>query len=189
MVHLLNFNPEMLLTGSRKHLITEAMKEIDSSFVVNGDNSMLKLIDGEQLVDRLAEAAKPTRPPDGSDSAHKKTTLHIQDACRLANELLAIRDDEKHWNLLYQVWLGMLCYSASMCRGYLHAKSLGEGGEFLSYAWLILSLKGAITLADKLQMPAETTEDAGDPGSIEEEQQKKALGKAKGALRKKPGVS
>ena len=189
MVHLLNFNPEMLLTGSRKHLITEAMKEIDSSFVVNGDNSMLRLIDGEQLVDRLAEAANPTRPPDGSDSAHKKTTLHIQDACRLANELLAIDDDEKRWNLLYQVWLGMLCYSASMCRGYLHAKSLGEGGEFLSYAWLILSLKGAITLADKLQMPAETTEDAGDPESIEEENQKKALGKLKGALRKKPGVS
>ena len=195
MVHLLNFNPEMLLTGSRKHLITEAMKEIteamkeiDSVFVVKGDNSMLSLIDREQLVDRLAKAAKPTRP-DVSYSAQNKTTLHIQDACRLANELLAIDDDEKRWNLLYQVWLGMLCYSASMCRGYLHAKSLGEGGEFLSYAWLILSLKGAITLADKLQMPAETTEDARDPESIEEENQKKALGKLKGALRKKPGVS
>ncbi|KAG2562070.1 uncharacterized protein LOC120644398 [Panicum virgatum] len=207
MVHLLNFNPEMLLTGSRKHLITEAMKEIDSSFVVKGDDSMLNLIDGEQLVDRLAKEASHHRSRkhliteamkeidssfvvkgDGSDSARKKTTLHIQDACRLANELLAI-DYEKRWNLLYQVWLGMLCYSASMCRGYLHAKSLGEGGEFLSYAWLILSLKGAITLADKLQMPAETTEDAGDPESTEEEHQKKALGKLKGALRKKPGLS
>jgi hypothetical protein len=40
-----------------------------------------------------------------------------------------------------------------MCRGYLHAKSLGEGGEFLSYLWLVLSLRGAETLADKLQMP------------------------------------
>lgn len=47
----------------------------------------------------------------------------------------------------------MLFYSASMCRGYLHAKRLGEGGEFLSFVWLILSLKGAKTLADKLQMP------------------------------------
>jgi hypothetical protein len=40
-----------------------------------------------------------------------------------------------------------------MCRGYLHAKSLGEGGEFLSVVWLIVTLKGANTLADKLQMP------------------------------------
>ena len=44
---------------------------------------------------------------------------------------------------MYQVWLGILCYSASMCRAYLHAMSLGEGGEFLSFVWLVLSLKGA----------------------------------------------
>jgi hypothetical protein len=30
---------------------------------------------------------------------------------------------------------------------------LGEGGEFLSYVWLLISLQGAKTLADKLQMP------------------------------------
>ena len=47
----------------------------------------------------------------------------------------------------------MLFYSATMCRGYLHAKSLDEGGELLSYVWLVLSLRGAKTLADKLQMP------------------------------------
>ena len=51
------------------------------------------------------------------------------------------------------MWLGMLFYSATMCRGYLHAKSLDEGGEFLSYVWLVLSLRGAKTLADKLQIP------------------------------------
>jgi hypothetical protein len=33
---------------------------------------------------------------------------------------------------------GMLCFSASRCRGYLHAKSLGTGGEYLSYVWLLL---------------------------------------------------
>ena len=54
------------------------------------------------------------------------------------------------------VWVEMLCYSASRCRGYLHAKSLGEGGEFLSFVWLVLSLKGAKSLVDKLQMPPET---------------------------------
>jgi hypothetical protein len=55
----------------------------------------------------------------------------------------------------------MLCYSASMCRGYLHAKSLGEGGEFLSYVWLLISLIGGRTLADKLQMPDDDPEPEG----------------------------
>ena len=66
---------------------------------------------------------------------------------------MGIDNDETRGRLMYRVWVGMLCYSASMCRGYLHAKSLGEGGEFLSVIWLIISLKGGKTLADKLQMP------------------------------------
>ncbi|XBJ27914.1 hypothetical protein VPH35_005105 [Triticum aestivum] len=65
-------------------------------------------------------------------------------------------DRKTRWKLMYRAWLGMLCYSASMCRGYLHAKSLGEGGEFLTYVWLVLMLKGAKSLVDKLQMPPET---------------------------------
>jgi hypothetical protein len=83
-------------------------------------------------------------------------SFHIKEACKLAKELLEM-DEATRWKLMYRVWLGMLCYSASMCRGYLHAKSLGEGGEFLSFVWLMLALKGAKSLADKLQMlPPET---------------------------------
>ena len=48
-----------------------------------------------------------------------------------------------------------------MCRGYLHAKALGEGGEFLSFVWMVISLKGAKTLADKLQMSDEPQDDDG----------------------------
>ena len=78
--------------------------------------------------------------------------FHIPKACSLAKELRNL-DPHMRWKVMYRVWLGMLFYSASMCRGYLHAKSLGEGGEFLSFVWLVLSLKGTKTLADKLQMP------------------------------------
>ena len=59
---------------------------------------------------------------------------------------MEVRPEEKRWELMYRAWVGLLFYSAS-------AKSLGEGGEFLSFVWLMLSLKGAKTLADKLQMP------------------------------------
>jgi hypothetical protein len=51
------------------------------------------------------------------------------------------------------MWVEMLCYSAVRCRGYLHAKSLGEGGECLTSIWLLWSFMGMETLADKLQRP------------------------------------
>ncbi|RCV37396.1 hypothetical protein SETIT_8G059200v2 [Setaria italica] len=70
----------------------------------------------------------------------------FHDACKLAEELMAMGQEEegqeKRSKLMFGVWTGMLCYSASMCRGYLHAKSLGEGGEFFSYIWIVISLKG-----------------------------------------------
>lgn len=53
--------------------------------------------------------------------------------------------------LLQQVWLALLCSSASRCRGYLHAKSLGTGGEYLSYVWLLLAHAGMETLPERLQ--------------------------------------
>ncbi|TVU51161.1 hypothetical protein EJB05_02569, partial [Eragrostis curvula] len=179
MAHLLNFNPEMLLTGSRHHLITEARDEVKSCFLsemvkdsaacncysccTGGigcssscgcscnckcselNHARLKLSQGDQLKKLIFDTA--------DDKVNKpREVFHIIEACKLAKELLDMPDDKTRWKLMYQVWLGMLCYSASMCRGYLHAKSLGEGGEFLSYVWLVLSLKGAKSLADKLQM-------------------------------------
>nr|CAB3483866.1 unnamed protein product [Digitaria exilis] len=40
--------------------------------------------------------------------------------------------EEGMWQVIEKVWVEMLCFSASRCRGYLHAKPLGTGGEFLS---------------------------------------------------------
>ncbi|KAF7097603.1 hypothetical protein CFC21_099403 [Triticum aestivum] len=157
MAHLLNFNPEMLLTGSRHHLISEAVEELKSSSLSKtkdelGQKDVNELIAG--ILDRAAAA-------DGHGQGDtSQEVFHILEACKLAKELLEIRDPTARWMLMYRVWLGMLCYSASMCRGYLHAKSLGEGGEFLSFVWLVLSLKGAKSLADKLQMPPEASDTA-----------------------------
>ncbi|OEL20159.1 hypothetical protein BAE44_0018822 [Dichanthelium oligosanthes] len=152
MVHLLDLHPDMLLTGSRHHLISEAMDEIKSSFLSKGDHKVSLKISKELIYDIADGREKPELKP--SKARHDPTRVfHIIKACRLAKELMEIRDVGTRWTVMFKVWLGMLCYSASMCRGYLHAKSLGEGGEFLSFVWLVLSLKGARTLADKLQLP------------------------------------
>jgi hypothetical protein len=136
MAHLLNCRPDMLMTGSRQHLFSEALRSMDSM---------------GRVVWRSIE--------DAEDACSKHAL--IKEAWDLAKELVELGDDKTRWELMYRVWVGLLCYSASMCRGYQHAKSLGEGGEFLSFVWLVIALKGAKTLADKLQMPDDegTTEE------------------------------
>ncbi|CAL5028950.1 unnamed protein product [Urochloa decumbens] len=171
MAHLLNFNPDMLLTGSRKHLISDAMVEL---------KDLLRRDDRQLSRDNLRKFINETAQ--GGSSTHDQTKVfHVPEACKLAEELLGMNYAVR-WVVMYQVWLGMLCYSASMCRGYLHAKSLGEGGEFLSFVWLVLSLKGAKTLADKLQMPAEALDAKGPEPNVKQDQDKKKIG-----LKKKTG--
>ncbi|PUZ62511.1 hypothetical protein GQ55_4G363900 [Panicum hallii var. hallii] len=144
MAHLLNFRTDMLMTGSRRHLLTEALEDLESIL-------LRRDLDDTALLEAIQKAG---------ESERLKYRL-IHDACKLSDELMEMRPEETRWELMYRAWLGMLCYSASMCRGYLHAKSLGEGGEFLSFVWLVLSLKGAKTLADKLQMPEPDAQDDG----------------------------
>ncbi|KAF7067358.1 hypothetical protein CFC21_073256 [Triticum aestivum] len=74
----------------------------------------------------------------------------VHDAWNLANGLLQMCDD-KMWEVIEGVWVEMLCFSASRCRGYLHAKSLGTGGELLTYICLLLSHMGMETLPERLQ--------------------------------------
>ncbi|CAO2186932.1 unnamed protein product [Urochloa humidicola] len=45
----------------------------------------------------------------------------------------------------------MLCFSASRCRGYLHAKSLGSGREYLNFIALLMSQAGLETFAERQQ--------------------------------------
>ncbi|CAM0958669.1 unnamed protein product [Alopecurus aequalis] len=149
MLHLLNVNPEMLLTGSRHHLISESIKEVNK-YLLLLKKKKLSRQDIDQLIVDMEHK-------ESADNGHEDNhVFHVKEACKLAKELLELQDATR-WMLMYRVWLGMLCYSAAMCRGYLHAKSLGEGGEFLSFVWLMLALKGAKSLADKLQMPPSET--------------------------------
>ncbi|KAL6636711.1 hypothetical protein ACP70R_024283 [Stipagrostis hirtigluma subsp. patula] len=148
MVHLLNSHPDMLLTGSRQHLVAEAMHEINSILKEVGNSGQPP---SRQDINKIIKTAG-RHDEAKHNEAHEVSFFHIPMACKLAKELLDLPEVTRS-KVMYRVWLGMLCYSASMCRGYLHAKSLGEGGEFLSFVWLVLSLKGAKTLADKLQMP------------------------------------
>jgi hypothetical protein len=62
-------------------------------------------------------------------------------------------DDEENnmWKVIEGVWVEMLCFSAGRCRGFLHAKNLAYGGEFLTYVALLMWNSGLETFADKQQ--------------------------------------
>jgi hypothetical protein len=143
MVYLLFVNPEMLIAGTRRNIFTAAHDELDK-FLKDED-----LPPGERAVTQRI-IAKMLR------SSQDTQKGFIQDAWMLALALVDLGDD-KMWEVIEGVWVEMLCFSASRCRGYLHAKSLGTGGELLTYVWLLLSHIGMETLPERLQRAEESS--------------------------------
>ncbi|KAL6870905.1 hypothetical protein ACP4OV_014753 [Aristida adscensionis] len=149
MIYLLLIRPEMLLPGSRQGIFTVTSDDIEV---------MLKHANGPPLLDRRSITERILRAAQTSPSPNAGYIgIWTLKACKLAEDLMELLGDEERWEVIRDVWVEMLCYSAGRCRGYLHAKSMGEGVEFLTFIWLLLSQMGMQTLADMFQR-AEPTE-------------------------------
>ncbi|CAL5082826.1 unnamed protein product [Urochloa decumbens] len=150
MIYLLFIRPEMLMPGTRQGLFTATCYDI---------RLMLKRGTEPPPTDARTVAQQILRRSQSTPIGDIGTL--VPGACKLAQELMELLDDEEErWKVIQGVWVEMLCCSASSCRGYLHAKSMGEGLEFLTYVWLLLSRMGMETFADKFQRP--------EPGQREE---------------------
>jgi hypothetical protein len=135
MVHLLLANPEMLIPGSRRTLFTDACNELEA-LLQDGD---LSLLDEKQLTEMIIEKV---------GSSKEGNIVH--DSWDLAQKLMRL-GEENMWEVIEGVWIEMLCFSAGRCRGYLHAKSLGTGGEYLTFVSLLMSHAGLETFAERQQ--------------------------------------
>lgn len=62
------------------------------------------------------------------------------DACRLAKSLRAMK--EQKWGIMSLVWVEMLAYAATHCRGNHHIQQLRKGGELLTHVWLLMAHLG-----------------------------------------------
>jgi hypothetical protein len=155
MMHLLFANPEMLLPGSRRNLFTTAYDELEA--ILQGND--LSLLDEKELINKIIEKVGSTKG-------------FIQDSWAIAQALMQL-DDEKMWEVMKGVWIEMLCFSAGKCRGYLHAKSLGSGGEYLTFVSLLMSHAG-------LETCREAAESASSSQEREESENCKAKNSQKG---------
>ncbi|CAD6218158.1 unnamed protein product [Miscanthus lutarioriparius] len=142
MIYLLFVQPEMLMPGTRQGLFTAACNETELMLSYLSEPTLpYEVHVAEQI---LATARFPLVYPG---------TL-VPEARDLAEELMGLLDDEEErWKVIQGVWVEMLCCSASRCRGYLHAKSMGESLELLTLVWLLLSRMGMEAFADKFQRP------------------------------------
>ncbi|XBI86072.1 hypothetical protein VPH35_094094 [Triticum aestivum] len=137
MIHLLFMCPEMLMPGTRQDLFTVACDDI--KHILRDQNDPPSIAHGILQMQQ-----------DGDEHGGEM----VPKAQKLAKELMDHLDEEQRWTVIQGVWVEMLCYSASRCRGYLHAKSLGEGGEFLTNVWFLWSLMGMEILGDKIHIPS-----------------------------------
>ncbi|CAN6372853.1 unnamed protein product [Urochloa humidicola] len=140
---LLSVRPKMLMLGTRQHLFSVALDDIEY-IALRGE------------VDKNHDLG----------CGILRSVLHvpwvygdcvgplIPKACKLAMALLQLLQIQQAdtWKMLQGVWVEMLCFAAGRCRGYLHAERLGEGcSELLTQIWLLLCYLGMETVADRLQ--------------------------------------
>ncbi|CAM0958848.1 unnamed protein product [Alopecurus aequalis] len=168
MIYLLFVNPEMLLSGTRRDLFMEANAELEE-FLMYEKPIAYKMLKGKglsskatvgvfmqgiiaklQAIECSGEDLGYTELPQEAMKCPSAKQGFIRDAWKISKVLLDL-GDEKMWEVIEGVWVEMLCFSASRCRGYLHAKSMGSGVELLTYVWFLLSRMGMETLPERLQ--------------------------------------
>ncbi|KAF7092334.1 hypothetical protein CFC21_094828 [Triticum aestivum] len=151
MMYLLFVNPEMLMAGTRRNLFTTAYDEL-KGIIIQGDKQTHKEAELTQMI--IAAVDDGTQQQQGGI---------IRDAWSIT-KVLSCLPEEKMWNVVEGIWVEMLCFSAARCRGYLHAKGLATGVEYLTYVWLLLYYMGMETLAAKLQRADHHYHNGGVPG-------------------------
>ncbi|CAN1814371.1 hypothetical protein LINPERHAP1_LOCUS27108 [Linum perenne] len=72
---------------------------------------------------------------------HKSTTV-LNSAIELARELQKIVNEREMWNIIAKMWVELLSYAAINCEKSAHIQQLSNGGELVTYVWLMMAHYG-----------------------------------------------
>lgn len=97
------------------------------------------------------------------EEAPPKTAL--ENARKLVDELWQEGGGAFPWKLMSQVWVEIMCYAAINCRSIVHAQQPSQGGQLLTFVWLLMNHLG-------LGIRSYTTLDLGGEDVEEEEEEK-----------------
>nr|GEX34595.1 hypothetical protein CTI12_AA564490 [Tanacetum cinerariifolium] len=134
LLHLLVACPVMLPNGIgmiRYHgTCADAMRFFKDKGPINGK---------EEACQKLLQVDCTEVWPSEVKGDRSKSALF--DGCRLASSLKEMKRKDM-WKITSQVWIEMLAYAATHCRGFEHAQQLWKGGEFLTHVWLLMAHLG-----------------------------------------------
>jgi hypothetical protein len=142
MVYLLHAKPDMLTVGSSSALLDVSVEQLERLLTRHRRHgTTIKYVRIRDVaLDLIAEQQGVT-----------ESSGIIGKAWELAQRLRGLNDEAKLWRVIQGVWVEMLCFSAARCPSKVHARSLGSGGEYLSYVWLLQAYAGLETFPDKIQ--------------------------------------
>ena len=69
----------------------------------------------------------------------KRAAAKVQRFENFEEDLQAISNKNKKWEMISNVWVEMLAYATFHCRGNYHAQQLKQSGERLTHVWLLMA--------------------------------------------------
>ncbi|KAK9291484.1 hypothetical protein L1049_019432 [Liquidambar formosana] len=144
MLYLLVMRPFMLPMGIGQIRYEETAAEAKRFFLHSG------LISGrteaiEKLLGEQDSHARVFCRIESFEEEFPTSRSVLEEGFRLARELLLLNMkkeewmDKSKWDMIFLIWLDLLCYAASQCRWNQHARQLARGGELLTHVSLFMA--------------------------------------------------
>ncbi|KAI3745624.1 hypothetical protein L6452_08025 [Arctium lappa] len=132
LLHLLMAHPNMLPIGIGMIRCRDTCAEAARFFKEKG------IIEKVKACRKLLEVDTKLSPSKIKGDRSKSVLFY---GCRVASTLRTM-EPERRWKVVSQVWIEILAYAATHCRGVHHEQQLRKGGEFLTHVWLLMAHLG-----------------------------------------------
>ncbi|KAL6961396.1 hypothetical protein U1Q18_039164 [Sarracenia purpurea var. burkii] len=76
------------------------------------------------------------------DVIDKERDKSVLISAALLAKKLKEKEGKKMWEVIFKVWVELLCYAACRCRAYTHGAQLSKGGQLITLVWLLMTHLG-----------------------------------------------